>query len=76
MKGCEVMDINNLFKAAERKCGRVLKMLPKDEIGSVREYLMEILQEETMPTIDTVYPRQIKTTFPVEALTPVQVIFP
>ena len=65
------MDINKLFKAAERKCGRVLKMLPKDEIGSVREYLMDILQEETLPTIDTVYPRQIKTTFPVEALTPV-----
>lgn len=64
------MDINNLFKAAERKCGRVLKLLPKDEIGSSREYLMKVLQEETLPTINIVFPQIIKKTFPISILTP------
>ena len=40
------MDINKLFRAAEQKCGRILNMLPKDQIGSPREYLMQILQDE------------------------------
>ena len=65
------MDINRLFRAAERKCGRVLQMLPKDQIGSPREYLMQILQDETLPTLDIVYPRQIKKTFPMECFYPV-----
>ena len=63
------MDINRLFRAAEKKCGRVLNVLPRDQIGSPREYLMNILKEVTLPTIDTVYPRQIKKTFPAEIMT-------
>src|SRR5699024_5368408 len=64
------MDINKLFRAAERKCGRILNMLPKDQIGSPREYLMQILRDETLPTLDTVYPRQVKKTFPMECFYP------
>jgi len=58
------MDINRLFRAAERECGRVLKILPKDEIGgSVRQYLTDILNDETLPSLNIVYPRLLKRTF-------------
>lgn len=62
------MDINLLFRAAERKCGRVLRVLPQDEIGSPREYLMRVLQDETLPTLDTCFPYQLKKTFSIGLL--------
>lgn len=65
------MDINRLFRAGERQCGRVLKVLPKEEIGSPREYMMEVLQDETLPVIDVVFPLLIKKTFSLSSLIPV-----
>ena len=56
------MDINLLFKAGERACGRVLRVLPKDEIGSPKQYMTEILQEETLPSLNILYPRLYSTT--------------
>ena len=50
------MDINLLFKNAEMACGRVLKILPKDEIGSPKQYLQEILETRTLPSLNEVYP--------------------
>lgn len=62
------MDVNQLFRAAERKCGRVLRVLPKKEIGSPRQYLMQVLKDETLPTLDICFPYQIKKTFVIESL--------
>ena len=44
------MALNNLLKSGMRECGRVLKLLPKDEIGSPTEYMMKIIREETLPS--------------------------
>ena len=46
------MDINLLFKSAEMACGRVLKILPEDEIGSPKQYLQDILETRTMPSLN------------------------
>lgn len=62
------MDINLLFRAAERRCGRVLRVLPKEEIGSPREYLMQVLQDETLPTLNICLPYQVKKNFTLESL--------
>ena len=62
------MDINKLFRAGKRECGRVLNILPKDEIGSPMDYMMEILKEETLPSLDIVYPRLYRTTFGINHL--------
>lgn len=62
------MDINKLFRAGMRECGRVLNILPKDEIGSPMDYMMEILKEETLPSLDIVYPRLYRTTFGINHL--------
>lgn len=64
------MDINLLFKDGMRKCGRVLKVLPKDEIGSPMEYMMRILKEETLPSLNIIYPRLYKTTISLSELIP------
>ena len=50
------MDLNNLLKSGMRECGRVLKLLPKDEIGSPTEYMMKIIREETLPSLDIIHP--------------------
>lgn len=51
------MDINRLFKAGMKSCGRVLKVLPEGEIGSPNEYMMDVLQTLTLPSINELYPR-------------------
>lgn len=62
------MDINKLFRSGMRTCGRVLNVLPKDEIGSPMDYMMTVLKEETLPSLDIVYPRLFKTTFGIQHL--------
>lgn len=52
------MDINLLLKAGMHACGRVLKVLPKDGpdgIGSPKQYMMEVLREETLPSINILH---------------------
>lgn len=51
------MDINRLFKAGMKSCGRVLKVLPEKEIGSPNEYMMDVLQTITLPSLNELYPR-------------------
>lgn len=65
------MDINLLFKAGERSCGRVMRVLPKDEIGSTKQYMMTILQEETLPSLNILYPRIYTATISIKDLIPV-----
>lgn len=62
------MDINQLFRAGMRKCGRVLRILPEDEIISPTHYMMQVLKDETIPSLNIIYPRQIKTTFGINRL--------
>lgn len=66
------MDINKLFRVAMRRCGRVLRVLPKDEIGgSINQYLTDILEDELMPALDILIPYQYQVSFNIEDLTPV-----
>lgn len=51
------MDINRLFKAGMKSCGRVLRVLPEKEIGSPNEYMMDVLQTITLPSLNELYPR-------------------
>lgn len=67
------MDLNNLLKAGMRECGRVLKLLPTDEIKSPTEYMMTIIREETLPSLDILHPMIIKKTFSTADLIPVEV---
>lgn len=53
------MDINKLFQAAELQCGRVLKILPEEDIGSPKKYLQKVLDISTLPSLDALYPRII-----------------
>ena len=64
------MDINRLYRSAERACGRVLDILPEEKIGSIRKYLSEILEDETLPSLDIIYPRLLKRTFNTSELIP------
>lgn len=50
------MDINKLFRSADMSCGRVLKILPEAEIGSPKQYLQEILEVKTLPSLNELYP--------------------
>lgn len=65
------MDITLLFKAGMRNCGRVLRVLPKKEIGSPIEYMTNILKEVTLPKLNILLPQLVEKTFPVGALTQV-----
>lgn len=65
------MDINRLFEATIKKCGRVLKLLPENEIGSIKEYLMDILQTETLPSLNEVYPYIKRMNLPLKELEPI-----
>ena len=70
------MDINLLLQAGMRTCGRVLRVLPKDGpdgIKSEREYMMNILRTETLPSIDILHPMIIKKTFSVSNLLPIEI---
>ena len=66
------MDLNKLLKAGMRECGRVLKLLPEDEIKSPTEYMMSILKDETLPSLDILHPMIIKKTFSTADLIPVE----
>lgn len=66
------MDINKLFRGVMGKCGRVLKVLPKEEIGgSINQYLTEILETDTLPALDILVPYQYQVSFNIADLTPV-----
>ena len=70
------MDINLLLKAGMRACGRVLRLLPtegEDGIGSPTQYMMRIIREETLPSIDILHPILVKKTFSTGMLIPVDV---
>lgn len=66
------MDINLLFRAGERACGRVMRVLPKDEIGSPKQYMTTILHEETLPSINILYPRIYNATINLNQLVQVK----
>ena len=51
------MDINRLFKAGQTACGRVMQVLPEKEIGSPKQYMMKVLKEATMPSLNELYPK-------------------
>lgn len=51
-----------------RSCGRVLKVLPKDEIESPLIYMQKILKEETLPSLNILLPRLLTKSFPIYAL--------
>lgn len=65
------MDINLLFRAGMKACGRVLNILPKKEIGSPMEYMMDVLKNDTIPSLNIVFPRLFATTFSINRLIPV-----
>lgn len=67
------MDLNKLLKSGMRECGRVLKLLPEDEIKSPTEYMMSVLREETLPSLDILHPMIIKKTFSTADLIPVEI---
>lgn len=70
------MDINNLLKAGMRACGRVLRLLPQEGdmgIGSPVEYMMKILREETLPSLDILHPILVPKTFGTGDLIPVDI---
>lgn len=67
------MDLNMLLRAGMRECGRVLKLLPTDEIKSPTDYMMTIIREETLPSLDILHPMIIKKTFSTDALIPIEV---
>ena len=55
------MDINKLFKAGLNACGRVLSILPESEITSPKHFMMEVLEDETLPSLNVLYPRIFRT---------------
>ena len=62
------MDINRLFKAGNNTCGRVLRLLPEKEIGSPKKYMMDVLQEETLPSINDLIPVVYRTILNTDSL--------
>ena len=54
------MDINRLFKAGMSACGRVMQVLPEKEIGSPKQYMMYVLKEFTMPSLNELFPRLLR----------------
>lgn len=70
------MDINLLLRAGKRSCGRVLNLLPKDGedgIGSPTKYMMKIIEEETLPSLNILIPIILKKTFGTGSLIPVDI---
>lgn len=70
------MDINKLFKAGMRTCGRVLRLLPTEGdmgIGSPIKYMKSVLMDETLPSLDIVHPMIVKKTISTGQLIPVDV---
>lgn len=66
------MDINRLLKAGDNACGRVLKILPEDEIGSPKKFMLEILRDETMPTVNRLMPYVYRSIINTSQLVPVK----
>ena len=62
------MDINRLIREGMRNCGRVLKVLPEEEIGSPKEYMMDVITNVTLPSINYLYPHVIKRNISVSNL--------
>lgn len=70
------MDINLLLSAGMGACGRVLRLLPKTGdtgIKSERAYMMKILREETLPSLNILHPIIIKKTFSTHELHPIEI---
>ena len=65
------MDINRLFKAGENACGRVLSVLPEKEIGSPKKFMRDVLEDETLPSINDLHPYIYKTVIHTAQLIPV-----
>ena len=65
------MNIDLLFRSGMRTCGRVLNVLPTDDIGSPAIYMQRILREETLPSLNILLPRLLTKTFPISILTKV-----
>ena len=66
------MDINLLFRGVMGKCGRVLRVLPPEDIGgSINQYLMDILETDTLPALDILVPYQYHVSFTISDLIPV-----
>lgn len=66
------MNVQLLFNAGMRTCGRVLKVLPESDIGSPMQYMQTILREETIPSLNILLPRLLTKTFPIYALLKVE----
>ena len=65
------MDINRLFKAGENACGRVMSILPEKEIGSPKQFMMDVLKDETLPSINDLIPKVYRTILNVDQLIPI-----
>lgn len=66
------MDINKLFKAGLNTCGRVISVLPEDEIGSPKQFMMDVLRDETLPSLNRLFPRLFRTVLNTTDLIPVE----
>lgn len=62
------MDLDKLLKSGMRKCGRVLNVIPEEDIGSPMDYMMDILENETLPDLNILLPVLLTKTFPIAAL--------
>lgn len=65
------MNVNLLFKSGMRTCGRILNVLPQEDIGSPILYMTEVLREETLPSLNILLPYLLTKTLPIYALTKV-----
>lgn len=62
------MDINKLFIQGNLACGRVLNVLPENEIGSPKQYMMKILRNVTLPSLNELHPCIYRTCINVSQL--------
>lgn len=70
------MDINQLLSDGMSSCGRVLKLLPKDGedgIGSPQKYMMKVIRNQTLPSLNILHPFIIKKTFSTADLIPIEI---
>ena len=66
------MDINKLVRSVLLDIGPIIRMLPAEDTGgSPKNYLMEILELKTLPSINRVYPNIITTYLSRDSLTEV-----
>lgn len=64
------MDINKLVRSVLLDIGPIIKMLPAEDTGgSPKNYLMEILELKTLPSINRVYPHIVTTYLSRDSLT-------